>query len=258
MLVDSHCHIDTMGDKTLKSAAEYIKNAQAAGVGYLQCVSINIKDFPNVLKVAQEFENVYASVGVHPNCRAELDAGADELIRLAQDKEIISIGETGLDYYRSSGDLDWQRDRFRKHITVAREVKKPLVIHIRDAFDDAYEIMCDDGVADIGGVIHCFTGTLEQAKKVIDLGFHIGISGIVTYKKAEEIHEVATNIPLEKLLVETDSPYLAPVPYRGKKNQPAYVTYVAERIARLRGIDKIEVAKATTENFFKCFNLEKP
>lgn len=258
MLVDSHCHIDIMGDKTLECAEGFIANAKEVGVEYLQCVSINLNDLPNIINIAEKFDNVFASVGVHPNDDKGNKYSVEQLLEFAVNDRVISIGETGLDYFRSKGDLDWQRERFITHLDAAREIKKPVVIHIRDAFDDAYEIMKEQNIGDIGGVVHCFTENYEAAQKVIDLGMHIGISGIVTFNSAKDIKEVAQKIPLESLLIETDSPFLAPVPNRGKRNEPAYVKYVAKQIAELRDDSFENIANATSRNFFRCFNLDFP
>ncbi len=258
MLVDSHCHLDIMEKEYSESAvAAYIEQAKENDVSFMQCVSINMQDFPTILKIANKFENVYASVGVHPNDDNHPEVTKEELVKYAADDKVIAIGETGLDYFRSSGDLDWQRERFRTHIAAAREAKKPLIIHIRDAYDDAVKIMAEENAADIGGVVHCFTGNVEDAKHVIDLNFHIGISGIVTFNSAADIKEVARTIPQDRLLVETDSPYLAPVPHRGKKNVPAYVRHVAEYIAQLRGEPFEQVAAYTTDNFFNLFPAKR-
>ncbi len=258
MLVDSHCHIDIMGEATLDSALSLVENARDNGVEYLQCVSINLDDYPKVIRLAEACDNVFASVGIHPNDDSSNVVTAEQLVELAVNDRVISIGETGLDYFRSTGDLEWQKERFRQHIIAAREIGKPLVVHIRNAFDDAYQIMVEEKVEDIGGVVHCFTENLACANKIVDLGFYVGITGIVTFKTALEIKEVAANIPIDRLLIETDSPYLAPVPYRGKRNEPAYVKYIAEHIAELRGETFETIANATTLNFFNCFNLELP
>jgi TatD DNase family protein len=227
-------------------------------VGHALCVSVTLDKFPEVLAVAEANENIYASVGVHPDYEDEQAFTVEDLVRLAQHPKVIAIGETGLDYFRLTGDLEWQRERFRTHIRAAIKANKPLIIHTRSAAEDTIRIMREEDVKQVGGVMHCFTESLEIAQQAIELGFYISFSGIVTFKNAAALKEVAKNIPLERILVETDSPYLAPVPFRGKTNQPAYVKYVAEEVARLRGISLEEVALATTENFFRLFKQAQP
>lgn len=250
-LVDSHCHInfDPLGGKI----AEVMSNAAHNDVRYMLCVSVNLEDFPQVLALAKNHANVFASVGVHPNEREGREPDSAELVSLAGDPEIIAIGETGLDYFRSSGDLEWQRDRFRAHIHAARGIEKPLIIHSREAADDTMQILRDEGAQQAGGVMHCFAEDWNVARQALDIGFYISFSGIVTFNSAAAIQEVARKAPLDRVLVETDCPYLAPVPHRGKTNQPAYVRHTAEFVAELRGITLDEVAAATTDNFFTLF-----
>jgi TatD DNase family protein len=206
-----------------------------------------------VLALAEQYENFYATVGIHPDYEDIPEFTVEELINLAQHPKVVGIGETGLDYFRLTGDLEWQRDRFRKHIHAAKQVKKPLIIHTRSAAKDTIQIMQQEGADEVAGVMHCFTESYEVAKQAMDLGFYISISGIVTFKNAADLREVVRQVPLERLLIETDSPYLAPVPYRGKTNQPAFVKYVAEEIAKIKGISLEEVAQTTTNNFFRLF-----
>lgn len=227
-------------------------------VTHALCVSVNMREFPQVLAVAEAHDNIYASVGVHPDYEDEDPVSVEELVRLAAHPKVIAIGETGLDYFRLTGDLEWQRERFRTHIRAAILAGKPLIIHTREAAQDTIHIMQEEGARQIGGVMHCFTESLEVAEQAIALGFYISFSGIITFKNATDLKQVAQHIPLECMLVETDSPYLAPVPFRGKTNQPAYVKYVAEEIARLRGITLDEVAQATTHNFFQLFKQAQP
>lgn len=227
-------------------------------VGHALCVSVTLTDFPQVLAVAEEYENFFASVGVHPDYEDEPAFDAQDLVRLAQHPKVVAIGETGLDYFRLTGDLSWQRERFRVHIRAAKQAKKPLIIHTRAAAEDTIAIMREEGAEQVGGVMHCFTESLEVAQQAIAMGFYISFSGIVTFKNAQALKEVATQVPLDRILVETDSPYLAPIPYRGKINQPAYVKYVAEEIARLRGVNIDEIIRATTENFFRLFSDATP
>ena len=256
MLVDSHCHLNF---PELISNMDGVRQAMRDNqVGHALCVSVTLDKFPEVLAVAEANENIYASVGVHPDYEDEQAFTVEDLVRLAQHPKVIAIGETGLDYFRLTGDLEWQRERFRTHIRASIKANKPLIIHTRSAAEDTIRIMREEDVKQVGGVMHCFTESLEIARQAIELGFYISFSGIVTFKNAAALKEVAKNIPLERILIETDSPYLAPVPFRGKTNQPAYVKYVAEEVARLRGISLEEVALATTENFFRLFKQAQP
>ncbi len=222
-------------------------------VGHALCVSVTLDKFPEVLSLAEQYDNFYASVGVHPDYEDIEEPSVDVLVMLAQHPKVVAIGETGLDYFRLTGDLEWQRKRFRTHIRAAILAGKPLIIHTRSAAEDTLRIMQEEGAKQVGGVMHCFTESLEVAEAAIKMGFYISFSGIVTFKNAMQLKQVAQAIPLDKMLVETDSPYLAPVPFRGKTNQPAYVKYVAQEIANLRGISLDEVMQATTHNFFTLF-----
>jgi len=257
-LVDSHCHLDCLRHENWEKGLQgAIDEAQHNGVGHMLCVSIELENFPNVLAIAQQYEFVSASVGVHPNVTEGRDPSADELVAMADDPNIIAIGETGLDYFRSQGDLEWQRERFRQHIAAAKQCGKPLIIHNRESTEDCLDILKQEGADEIGGVMHCFVENWEIAKRAMDLNFYISFSGIVTFKSAQELKEVARKMPINRMLVETDSPYLAPVPYRGKENQPAYVRHVAEHIAELRETTLENIAKETTNNFFTLFNTAK-
>lgn len=253
-LIDSHCHLDRLDlapyDNQLSNALNY---ANEVGVGHMLCVAINMENFKAVIDTAKKYDFVSASVGVHPNETGGHDPAIDELIEMADDPDIVAIGETGLDYFRSEGDLSWQQDRFRRHITASKETKKPLIIHMRDATEDTLRILREEKADEVGGVMHCFVEDWEVAQKALDLNFVISFSGIVTFKNAQALQEVAKNVPADKMLVETDSPYLAPVPYRGKSNQPAYVVQVAEKIAELRDISLEEVAELTTKNYVNLF-----
>jgi TatD DNase family protein len=256
MLVDSHCHLNF---PELLTNMDAVKQSMADnGVTHALCVSVTLDAFPEVLGVAEQHQHIYASVGIHPDYEGEQETSVEELVRLANHPKVIAIGETGLDYFRLSGDLEWQRERFRTHIRAAIQAEKPLIIHTRSAAEDTIRIMREEHVERTGGVMHCFTESLEIAEQAIELGFYISFSGIVTFKNATALKEVARHVPLDKMLVETDSPFLAPVPFRGKTNQPAYVKYVAEEIASLRGIPVEEVATATTTNFFNLFKHAKP
>lgn len=253
MFVDSHCHIDFPDFS--EGVAPLLANMQAAGVGHALCISVDLERFPRVLALAQDHDNIFASVGVHPDHDQCREPDVAELVRLAAHPRVVGIGETGLDYYRRPREtLDWQRARFRTHIRAAREAGKPLVIHTRNAAEDTLAIMVEEGAAEAGGVMHCFTETQTVADAALDLGFYISFSGIVTFKNARELKEVARRVPLERVLIETDAPYLAPVPHRGKRNEPAFVCHVAEEIARLKDLSLEEVARATTHNFFRLFS----
>ena len=251
MLVDSHCHLNF---PELLNNLPAIKLAmQDNQVGHALCISVTLPDFPQVLALAESNDNFYASVGVHPDYENIEEPTLESLLTLANNPKVIAIGETGLDYFRLTGDLEWQRNRFRTHIRAALSSGKPLVIHTRNAAEDTLRIMREENAQIVGGVMHCFTENLDVALQAIELGFYISFSGIITFKNALIIKEVAKNIPLNRILVETDSPYLAPTPYRGKINQPSYVKHVAEEVAKLRDISLEEVSVATTENFFRLF-----
>lgn len=223
------------------------------GVGCALCIGVTLEDLPRVLALAEAWPTLLASVGVHPEATAVQEPSLVELVDLARHPRVIAIGETGLDYYWHKDAPEWQRERFRTHIRAAREAAKPLVVHTRNAAADTLRLMKEEGAGEAGGVMHCFTENWEIAEAALDQGFYISMSGIVTFKNAHTVREVAQRVPLDRLLVETDSPYLAPVPYRGKTNQPGYVKHVAEEVARLRGLNYQEVVDATTDNFFRLF-----
>ena len=255
MLVDSHCHIPMLGEEV--NVNDVIANAKALGVEHMLCVSVDLETYPEILSLAEQYERIYASVGVHPNTSMQDEVSEETLAELAANDHVVAIGETGLDYFRSEGDLEWQRDRFRTHIRAAKSVNKPLIIHTREVGSDITRILQEEGADEVGGVMHCFVEDWETAQKAMEMNFYISFSGIVTFKNAKEVQEVAKQVPLERMLVETDSPYLTPVPYRGKPNQPGYTRYVAEFIAELKGISFEQVAEQTTANFFKLFNIIK-
>ena len=256
MLVDSHCHLDRLDLSPFDGSIDAVlAAAEAQDIGHFLCVSINLEDYPAMLKLAEVHEQVSASVGLHPNEQGGHDPDTDELVGLAKHPSVIAIGETGLDYFRSEGDLDWQRDRFRRHIAAAKLSRKPLIIHSRDARDDTLKILEEEQADEVGGVMHCFTGDWEMAQRAMEMNFYISFSGIVTFKTARELQDIAKRMPPDRYLVETDSPYLAPVPHRGKPNQPAFVRHVAEFIADLRGESYEQVAEATTENFRTLFRV---
>jgi len=251
--VDSHCHINF--PELAANIGDVLAHMRDNEVISALCVSVNLKDFPQVLALAEQHPHIYASVGVHPDYEDVEEPDVAHLVKLAQHPRIIGIGETGLDYFRLKGDLEWQRARFRTHIIAAREAEKPLIIHTREAGADTLRIMSEEKAAEASGVMHCFTETWEVAEAALEMGFYISFSGIVTFKNAKQLKEVAQRVPLDRILIETDAPYLAPVPHRGKLNQPSYVRHVAEEIAVLRGISLDEVGKKTTENFARLFKL---
>lgn len=253
MLVDSHCHLD------FPELAGRLDTVVAAmrehQVSHALCISVTLQDFPRVRAIAERFDHIYGTAGVHPDYPDVPEAGVEELVRLADHPKIVAIGETGLDYYRIKENNEWQRERFRTHIRAARGCGKPLIVHTRDAAADTLRIMREEKAREVGGVMHCFTGDWETAQAAMDLDFYISFSGIVTFKNALALKEVARQVPLGRMLIETDSPYLAPVPHRGKINEPALVRYVAAEIARLRGVELSQVSEQTTKNFFNLFRI---
>ncbi|HET7730126.1 MAG TPA: TatD family hydrolase [Usitatibacter sp.] len=257
MLVDSHCHLDF--PELNAELPAVLSRMSDNGVTHALTISTTLETYPAVRRVAHSHPNLWCSAGVHPDERRDgREATAEELLAMADDPKVVAIGETGLDYFRVEGDTEWQRERFRTHIRAARACGKPLVIHTRAAAEDTLRLMREEGAGEVGGVMHCFTESWDVAQAALEEGFHISISGIVTFKNAAVVKEVATRVPLDRLLVETDSPYLAPVPHRGKSNQPAFVKHVAEEVARLRAISFEEVARATTANFFRLFRHARP
>ena len=258
MFVDSHCHLDQVdlgpydGDlgRLMKATAE-------AGVSHLLCVSIDLGQYPAMRALVDPYPSVAVSVGVHPNAGGDgvpvIEPSVEALAAYAADPRVVAIGETGLDYHYGQGDFEWQRSRFRTHIRAARACGKPLVIHSRDAREDTLSILREEGADAVGGVLHCFTETWEMASQGLDLGFYVSFSGIVTFKNAAALREVARQVPLDRLLIETDSPYLAPVPHRGKPNEPRLLTSVACCMADLRGMSVAELAAATKDNYFRLF-----
>jgi len=258
MYIDSHCHIDF--PELAARLPEILDTMASNEVSHALCVSVDLPDFPRVLGLAEQHAHIYASVGVHPDYEDTPEPSVEDLVRLSNHPKIIAIGETGLDYYRLEGDLEWQRERFRTHIRASRKTGKPLIIHTRSASADTIRIMQEEGAGTdaggAGGVMHCFTESLEVAQAAMEMGFYISFSGIVPFKSAKELQAVALAVPLERMLIETDSPYLAPVPHRGKMNEPGFVKHVAEFIAKLKGVPAEQVAQQTTENFFRLFKLD--
>ncbi|MBL8395594.1 MAG: TatD family hydrolase [Candidatus Accumulibacter sp.] len=251
MLVDSHCHLDF--PQLSGRIEQVIELMQSNGVGCALCIGVTLEDLPRVLRLAETWPMLLASVGVHPEATGVREPSVGELLELARHPRVIAIGETGLDYYWHKDAPEWQRERFRTHIRAARTADRPLVVHTREAAADTLRLMAEEGAGEVGGVMHCFTEDWQVAEQALDLGFHISFSGIVTFKNASTVRDVAQRVPLDRLLVETDSPYLAPVPYRGKTNQPGYVKHVAEEVARLRGLCYQDLVNATTANFFRLF-----
>ncbi len=251
-LVDSHCHIPLLSEEL--SIEEILNHAKNNDVEHMLCVAIDLTGSPEIIQLAKEHDMVSASVGVHPNTKLQDEAIMNDLLELASEDAVVAIGETGLDYFRSEGNLEWQRDRFRLHINAAKELKKPLIIHTREAKDDVIKILKEEAAEEVGGVMHCFVEDWETAQAAMDLNFMISFSGIVTFKNAKDLQEVAKMVPLDQMLIETDSPYLTPVPFRGKTNQPAYVRHVAEFIAELKELEFKTVAEKTTENYYQLFN----
>ncbi len=233
---------------------EILNNAKENNVSHMLCVAIDLDGSPDIIELARQHDMISASVGIHPNSELKKEATIDDIILLASNDQVVAIGETGLDYFRSEGDLEWQRDRFRTHISVAKELNKPLIIHTREAKDDVIKILTEEDAESVGGVMHCFVDDWDTAQAAMDMNFLISFSGIVTFKNAKDLQAVAKQVPLDQMLVETDSPYLAPMPFRGKTNQPAYVRHVAEYIATLKELEFNTVAKQTTKNYCNIFN----
>ena len=254
MFIDSHCHLNMLDLSPYKGdLGALIEKSKSMDVEHILCVCVDLEHAKTIIEVANYFENVSASIGLHPSEKVQHEPSVHELIELADQSKVVAIGETGLDYYYNSSGLENMRDRFRRHIQAATKLKKPLIIHSRNASTDTIQIMQEENAQSIGGVMHCFTESWEMAKQTIELGFYISFSGIVTFKNANNVAEVVKKIPLEKMLIETDAPYLTPVPYRGKKNEPQYLPKIAMRIAQLKNILLDEVAKKTTENYYRLF-----
>jgi len=252
MFVDSHCHLNLLLEEEGGIDA-ILAQAKENEVDHILSIAIDKASCNEVISLAENHPDITASVGIHPNIEQSENFTIDELVALADNKKVIAIGETGLDYFRSEGDLEWQRDRFKIHIEAAKQLKKPLIIHTREARDDTMNILEQEGAEHAGGIIHCFTENWETAQRALDIGFYISLSGIVTFKNAKALQYVAQKLPLDRILIETDAPYLAPVPHRGKTNQPAFVKHVAEFLAELRGDTVDNIAKSTTANFHRLF-----
>ena len=256
MLIDSHCHLDRIDLNPYQNDFScFMDEAKNNQIEHLLCIAIDLESYPAMLELVADFKQISVTVGVHPNVKDCKDPSVDELITLGQPSNVIGIGETGLDYFRSEGDLEWQHNRFINHINAAKTLKKPLIIHTREAKEDTLRILKAENAEEVGGIIHCFTEDWEFAKKAMDLNFYISFSGIITFKNAAAIKEVAKKVPADKFLIETDSPYLAPVPFRGRPNYPTYVRYVADQIAELRGTSSTKIADLSTKNFYDLFSL---
>jgi len=259
-IVDSHCHINF--EELQQDFSGLLERARENQVTHMLCVAVNLEDFPEVLGLARQHPHIFASVGVHPCYTDCEEPSVEQLISLADDPDIVAIGETGLDYFRakgdgSSSDLDWQRQRFERHIEAARQTGKPLIIHTRSAADDTMSMLKSLDAGQAGGVMHCFAEDWATAEKALDIGFFISFSGIVTFRNADQLREVAKKVPMDQVLIETDSPYLAPVPKRGKTNEPSYVRHTAEFVAELRGLSLEALAEQTTNNFFSLFSTAR-
>ena len=255
MLTDSHCHLDKIDLSSFDNKfSVLLDEAKQADVSQYLCVCIDLEHFDDVHQLAKQHDNIYCSVGVHPTSQGVQEPSANELVELSASERVIAIGETGLDYFRiEDDDMTWQQDRFRNHIQASKITDKPLIIHTRNARKDTIQILAEENADQVGGVMHCFAEDWDMAKKALDLNFYISFSGIVTFKSATELQDVAKKVPEDRMLIETDSPWLAPVPKRGKLNHPANVKYVAEKMAELRGCSYEEIAKATTDNFNRLF-----
>lgn len=252
MYIDSHCHLNLLVDQPGGIAA-MVAEANENNIEHILCIAIDKSSIDEVRQLAENYPHLTASVGIHPNVEEAGTLTTEQLVELADHPKVIAIGETGLDYFRSEGDLTWQRERFRYHIEAAKQTSKPLIIHTREAREDTMTMLEQENAREAGGIIHCFTENWETAKRALDIGFYISLSGIVTFKSARELQDVAKKLPLDRILIETDAPYLAPVPHRGKTNKPAYVKHVAAFLAELRSESEEVIAAATTENFYRLF-----
>lgn len=251
MYVDSHCHLHYMEEEI--PVSQSVENALNNNVNCMLCVATDLTQMDTIIGITKKHECVYGSAGIHPSEAHQFSVSAKELKEAASDKKIIAIGETGLDYFRGDEHKKIQQEQFASHIQVSKETQKPLIIHTRAAKKDTIDIMRQENASEAGGVMHCFTEDWGMAKQALDLGFYISFSGIITFKNAHDLKELVKKVPLEMMLIETDSPYLAPVPFRGKTNQPSYVVHVAECVAQLKNLSVAEIAKCTTYNFNRLF-----
>ncbi|MCK5897661.1 MAG: TatD family hydrolase [Methylococcales bacterium] len=256
MFIDSHCHLDLLDLSPYQNDfAAFMAAEKQQKIDKMLCISLDLMTYPAMYELVKDYPDIYLSLGVHPNVKPKETLTEAQLLTFAEDEKVIAIGETGLDYFRSNGDLSWQQQQLKTHIRVAKHLKKPLIIHTREANHDALDILAQEGADEIGGVIHCFTEDWDFAQKAIALNFYISFSGIVTFKNALAIQEAAAKVPEDKFLIETDSPYLAPIPFRGKPNYPHHVCHVAEKLADLRGVALETIAKQSSANFKTLFNL---
>ncbi|MCF7972049.1 MAG: TatD family hydrolase [Methylococcaceae bacterium] len=256
MLIDSHCHLDKLDLSPYQNDFScFMAEADKQKIEQMLCISIDLEAYPAMCDLVAPYPNISLSVGVHPNVDEGQDPTADELIALADNPRVVAIGETGLDYFRSEGDLTWQHERFIHHIEASKATKKPLIIHTREARDDTLRMLKENGADQVGGVIHCFTEDWDFAQQAMDLNFYISFSGIVTFKNAKAIQDVAKKVPADRYLIETDSPYLAPSPFRGKANYPIYVQHVAQYVADLRETSVDTVAQQSNQNFRRLFKV---
>ena len=251
-IVDSHCHLNF--EPLSEDIQGVLARAKENNIDYMLCVAVNMEDYPEVLALAEAHQHIFASVGVHPCYEDVAEPTVEELVAHAKNPKVVAIGETGLDYFRTSGDVAWQRERFVTHIQAAIEAEKPLIIHTREAADDTMDMLKSNQADQCGAAMHCFAEDWQTAKKALDLGFYISFSGIVTFNSAKTLKDVAKKCPLDRMLVETDAPYLAPVPMRGKPNQPAFVAHTAQYVADLKGIELESLAETTSDNFFRLFS----
>ncbi|MGV3468960.1 TatD family hydrolase [Limnobacter sp.] len=253
MFTDSHCHLDFPG--LVEHLPDILSRMQTAQVNRALCISVQLEDFPNVLALAENHEQLWATAGVHPDYEDITEPTVEKLLELADHPKVIGIGETGLDYFRLKGDLKWQRERFRVHLRAANLCKKPVIVHTRAAGEDTLKILSEENVQGCGGIIHCFTESLDFARQALDLGMYLSFSGIVSFKNAGDLREVAKFAPMDRILIETDSPYLAPVPHRGKTNEPSFVPHVAKVIAQEKGVAVEEIGIQTSANFDRLFGF---
>ncbi len=254
MFIDSHCHLDRLDLKPYQNDFSiFMQEAKQQQIQKMLCIAIDLESYPAMVQLVNDYPEIFLSVGVHPNVHDGKEPTAQDLLELAENNKVIAIGETGLDYFRSTGDLTWQHQRFKTHIQVAKTVQKPLIIHTREAGTDALTVLANEGAKEVGGIIHCFSEDWAFAEQALELDFYISFSGIVTFKNALAIQEVAQKVPADRFLIETDSPYLAPTPFRGKPNYPQYVSHVAKKLAELRGTSVEEIATQSTANFHRLF-----
>lgn len=256
MFIDSHCHLDRIDLAPYQNNfAKFMAEVKRCKIDHMLCISIDLENYPAMQQLIVPYDSISITVGVHPNVQDCLEPSVEQLVALGQNDRVIGIGETGLDYFRSEGDLGWQHQRFRNHIRAAKHLKKPLIVHTRQAKDDTIKILIEEEASEVGGVLHCFTEDWAMAKQALDLNFYISFSGIVTFKNAEQIQEVARKVSDDRYLIETDSPYLAPVPFRGKPNYPTYVRYVAEQLSSLRDTRIKLIAEQSSRNFYQLFSV---